>query len=260
MRELQSRATAKPSLLPTIEVRDPALRAALIQLAGEETAANHRLVAAAYVGVGIPDFAYKHLRRALRLEPCDARAYDGLGRLWRGWGQPDLALGEVYRALACDARSPAIYNTLGTVFHALGQEENARGAFEHALRIDPGAGFALNNLCYLSLEDGKDAAAETYCARALALDPGDAVASNNLALAYAIQGDVGRAETLLMNNSSMASGHYNVGVLRLSLGNYAGAAQAFDRAAAAQPSFWLARRRAIRARVADAEELKDVDR
>ena len=76
------------------------------------------------------------------------------------------------------------------------------------------------------------------------------VASTNLALAYAIQGDVGRAETLLMNNSSTASGHYNVGVLRLSLGRYAGAAQAFDQAAAAQPSFWLARRRAIQARVA----------
>ena len=259
-RELQSRATAKPSLLPTIEARDPALRAALLQLAGAETAGNHRLVAAAYVSVGIPDYAYKHLRLALRLDPCDARAYEGLARLERGWGQPDLALGDVYRALACDARSPAIYNTLGTVLHALGQEENATKAFEYALRIDPGAGFALNNLCYLSLQDGKDAAAETFCARALALDPANTVASNNLALAYAIQGDVGRAEKLLMNNSSTASGHYNVGVLRLSLGRYAGAAQAFDQAAAAQPSFWLARRRAIQARVAYAGELKDVDR
>ena len=132
-RELQSRATAKPSLLPTIEARDPALRAALLQLAGAETAGNHRLVAAAYVNIGIPDYAYKHLRLALRLDPCDARAYEGLARLERGWGQPDLALGDVYRALACDARSPAIYNTLGTVLHALGQEENATKAFESAL-------------------------------------------------------------------------------------------------------------------------------
>ena len=101
-RELQSRATAKPSLLPTIEARDPTLRAALLQLAGAETAANHRLVAAAYVGVGIPDYAYKHLRLALRLDPCDARAYEGLARLERGWGS------RIWRWGTCTARSPVM--------------------------------------------------------------------------------------------------------------------------------------------------------
>src|SRR6476661_7554076 len=48
VRELQSRAVAKSSLLPTIEGRDKALGAALVRLTLQESAENHRLVAAAY--------------------------------------------------------------------------------------------------------------------------------------------------------------------------------------------------------------------
>jgi Flp pilus assembly protein TadD len=260
LRELQSKARPKSSVLPTIEARDPRLAAALLRLAAEETAANHRRVAAAYIDVGIPDYAYRHYRRALRLEPCDAAAYDGLARLWREWEQPDLALGDTYRALHCAPLSAGIYNTLGTVMQALGQDQNAKKAFDHALRLDPAAVFALSNLCYLSLQVGDDTAAEGFCGRALVLDPTNAVAANNLALAYAVQGDVGRAETLLLDNANKATGHYNVGVLRLSLGRYAGAAQAFDQAIAARPSFGLAHRRAVQARVTAATEQKDVDR
>jgi Flp pilus assembly protein TadD len=259
-RERKAASSPKSSFLPTIESQDPVLSAALMRLALAETAENHRLVAAAYSNAGIPDFAYRHLQSALRLNPSDARAFDGIARLWRDWEQPGLALANAYRALYLDAKSAAVYNTLGTVLQSLGQSDNARDAFEHALRLDPRAVFALNNLCYVSLADGRDAEAETLCGTALAMDPTYAAASNNLALARAIGGDVEGAEKLLLANVDVAAGHYNVGVLRLSLGRYAGALQAFDEASATRPAFWQARRRATAARVAGAMEQKNADR
>lgn len=248
VRELQSRAVSKSSVLPTIEGRNKTLAAALMRLALQESAENHRLVAAAYRQAGIEDYAFRHLQRALKLNPCDAEAYDGLAQLWRDWDQPGLALAEAYRGLYCRSDSAPLYNTLGTVLLALGQPQNARHAFERALRIDSRAVFAMNNLCYVSLGEGDSETAQRFCAAALAIEPTMTAAGNNLALAYAIGGDVPRAEQQFAHGPDEAIGHFNVGVLRMSQGRYGAAAQAFDRASVAKPSYWIASRRAAQAR------------
>ncbi len=161
---------------------------------------------------------------------------------------PDLALGDAYRAVSCQPKSSAAYNTLGTVFHALGQHASARRAYEGALHLDNQAVFALNNLCFLSLQEGDGRSAEASCQRALALEPRMVAARNNLALAYAMQGDVRRAEAQLLDSPDPAEGQYNVGILRMSLGQYEDAARAFDIAASTRPSLWDAWRRAAQAR------------
>jgi Flp pilus assembly protein TadD len=261
LRELQAKATPKKSLLPTIESTNPELAAALVRLAMQETAENHRLVASAYRNAGVNDYAHRHLQRALRVDPCDAAAFEGLARLWRDWGQPQLALGDVYRAMHCNPNSASLYNTLGTVFEALGQHEHARTAFERALQVDRTAVYAMNNLCYVSLQTGDTGAAKRFCEGALAIDPGMAVARNNLALALAIEGDTGGAERHLLDGPDSAQGLYNVGVLRMSLGRYSDAAKAFDIASAERPSMWMAARRAVQARaLAATTELDHADR
>lgn len=251
IRALQTKTLSKSSLLPTIEGQDPVLGKALFRLAFSETAENHRLVAAAYRKAGVADYAYLHYQRAVRLEPCDSSAHEGLAQIWRDWGMPDVALGDAYRALRCQPDSSAAHNTLGTVFQALGQMKNARRAFERAVELDPGATFALNNLCYLSLQEGRGREAQQTCERALAKEPQEPMltaARTNLALAFAMQGDIPRAETQLLENPDSVAGHYNVGMLRMSLGRYADAAQAFDAATAQRPTAWEARRRAAQAR------------
>jgi Flp pilus assembly protein TadD len=253
VRELQAKATPKTSLLPTIESRDPALADALLRLALNATAENHRKVAAVYRTAGVRDYAFRHYQRALRIDPCDASSHEGLAQLWRDWAMPAAALSDAYRAIHCRPDSAAAYNTLGTTMQALGQHKNARSAYERALELDPAAAYALNNLCYLSIEEGDTLAALKTCARALSADPTMTAARNNLALAYAIQGDVARAEGLLLENADPVIGQYNVGILRMSLGRFAGAAQAFDVAAARRPSLWNAHRRAAQARAQDVE-------
>ena len=248
LRALQANVRAKPSLLPTMESRDPALAAALLRLAFEETAENHRMVAGAYWDAGISDYAHRHYRRALRLDPCDSASHEGIARLWRAWGRPELALGDVYRAIHCRPHSASAYNTLGTILVSLDQRTNARQAFEFALRLDDRAAFALNNLCYLSILEGKGVAAQGACERALKLEPSLAAARTNLALAHAIQGNVSRAERGLLSRPDEARGQYNVGMLRMALGRYADAIDAFELALKAKPALAEAARRVVQAR------------
>ncbi|MCA1563241.1 MAG: tetratricopeptide repeat protein [Acidobacteria bacterium] len=253
LRELQAKAKPKPSLLPTIESRDPGLADALLRLTLNATGENHRRVAAAYRKAGVSDYAYRHYQRAIRIDPCDASSHEGLAQLWRDWGMPAAALTDAYRAIHCRPDSAAAYNTLGTTMQALGQHKNARSAYSRALELDPAAAYALNNLCYLSIQEGDTLAAQKACAQALSADPSMTAARNNLALAYAIQGDIARAEGLLLENADPVIGQYNVGILRMSLGRFAGAAHAFDVAATRRPSLWDAHRRAAQARARDIE-------
>jgi Flp pilus assembly protein TadD len=248
LRELQAKATPKATLLPTIETRDPILRAALLQLAAAPTAANHRLVASAYRRAGVGDYAFRHYQRALRIESCDSSALQGIAQLWRDWGMADLALSDAYRAITCRPDSAEAHNTLGTVFQALGQRDNARREYERAVKLDARAAYAMNNLCFLSLQEGDAPSAEKTCQRALALEPRLNAARNNLALAYAIQGDMRRAEVQLLDSPDAAEAQYNVGILRMSVGNYGEAVKAFEAAATARPSLWDAWRRAAQAR------------
>ncbi len=255
LRELQAKATPRaPQLLPTIESRDPALAEALVRVALLPTAENHRLAAVAYRNAGVRDHAFRHYQRALRIEPCDSAAYEGLAQIWRDWGTPHLALGDAHRAIYCRPHSASAYNTLGTVLEALGQRKNAREAFEFALQLQPAAAYALNNLCFLAVRDGDGPGAQKVCEKALALEPAMTAARTNLALAYAIQGELAKAETQLLDGPDPAEAQYNLGMLRMSVGKYSAAAQAFERAAAERPSLWDARRRAAKARQMAAAE------
>lgn len=257
LRELQTKAAPRtPALLPTIETRDPAIAAALLRVAMLPGAESHRLAAVAYRQAGVMDYAFRHYQRALGYEDCDSAAYEGLAQIWRDWGTPGLGLGDAHRAIYCKPHSATAYNTLGTVLEALGQRKHARDAFGFALRLDPAAAYALNNLCFLAVRDGNGARAQQACERALALDPDMPAARTNLALAYAIQGDIAKAEGQLLDGPDPAAALYNVGMLRMSVGDYQAAARAFERAAKARPSLYQAHRRAVQARklAADGKE------
>ena len=257
IRELQQRATPKQktSLLPTLESQNQELAAALMRVALLPTAESHRLAAAAYLEAGVADYAFRHYQRALRSAPCDSAAFEGLARIWRNWGRPDLGLGDAHRAIHCRPHSASAYNTLGTLLEALGQRKEARTALEFALRLDPKAAFAYNNLCFIAIRAGDGAGAQPACERALELEPGMVTARTNLALALAMQGQMQRAEAVLLETSGRGRAQFNLGILRMSVRDYAAAAQAFDAAAAAGQSSVDAWRRAKQARqLAQAEK------
>jgi len=106
----------------------------------------------------------------------------------------------------------------------------------------------LNNLCFLSLQEQNGRAAQLMCERALVQDPTMTAARTNLALAYVMQGDIAGAEARLLENRDSAAGRFNVGMLRMSMGRYAEAVEAFDAVVAERPSSREARQRAAQAR------------
>jgi Tfp pilus assembly protein PilF len=213
-------------------------------------------LAEAYVRVGILDTAREHFESALRLDPKEAAAWDGLARIWRDWGFPQLALGDAYRAVWAAPRSAAVHNTLGTILLNLGKGPDARVHFTQAAELDPAAAYAHNNLCYSWLMEGETEVAATGCNRALAIDSGLSAARNNLALAKATAGDVAGAARIFERAGGEAAAQYNVGIIHLAQRRCAAAADAFDRAAVLQPSLVLAQDRARQARQCLTEALE----
>jgi Flp pilus assembly protein TadD len=248
LRTLQASARTNVTLGTTIESQNPRVASAVLRVSMAPTAENHRLLADAYIEAGIRDYAYKHLKRASQLEPCDGLAFEGLARLWRDWGAPELALSEAHRAVYCRPHSAGAHNTLGTVLTSLGQLKSARAAFERSVQLDPAAAFALNNLCYVALQEGNGRAAQRACEETLALEPTMLAAQTNLALAYALQDDAPKAEARLLDSPDTAAGLYNVGILRMSLSQYGEAVRAFVLALEARPSLAQAAQRAEQSR------------
>lgn len=236
------------SLVPTLEGTNQALAKALLLAATQETPAHERAVAAAYQDAGILDHAFRHLQKAVELDPADAAGWDGIARIWRIWGRSDVALGVAYRALYWNPNSAEIYNTLGTIMQALGQVKNAHDAYEHAAMLDDRAPYPLSNLCYLEASQGHGPEAEHFCRMALVKSPTFEPARNNLALALAVQDKPAAAEAALLVGNPTAARWYNVGMLRLATGRYGAAAAAFNSAADADPSMRIAVQRAVEAR------------
>lgn len=232
----------------TLEQRDPELATARALLAVDPSAAHHRRVAVAYARLRVHDAAYNEFKAALRLDPRDAAAFDGLARVWRDWGFPHRGLSDAYHALFYAPQSAAAHNTLGTLLLDMGQPAAARTEFERALALEPNAAFALNNLCYAMLLEGKRTPAIDACRAALRADPALTAAHNNLALAYAAAGNLPAAAHEFSLGGDAAAAHYNMGVALLATRQFAAAAAAFDEASALRPDQSLPRQRARQAR------------
>jgi tetratricopeptide (TPR) repeat protein len=241
-------ATARPlsskDAAETLESRDPAIAADLLQLLSAPTAEAHRALAERYRERGVLDAAYRHFNDALALNPRDAAAYEGLARVWRDWGLPQLALGDAHRAAYYAPHSAAAQNTYGTVMQALGRYADAHAAYELASWLDPQAAYAVNNLCYLAFLAGRTDEAIDTCRAALRLNPNLAAARNNLALAFAASGRMDLARAQFLDADDRASGLYNAGIAYLASGDDGNALAAFDAASRARPTFNISRERA----------------
>jgi Flp pilus assembly protein TadD len=243
-----ARPIVKTNQATSIETRYPALAEALATVEANSTAENNRIAGEAYRQAGVLDRAQQYFSEAVRLDPTDAAAYDGLARVWRDWGYPNLGLGDAYRAVYHAPKSPEAYNTLGTLLQALGLRAPARQAYDRALALDSSAGYAFNNLCYLSFLERNRTAASSECQAALQLMPDSTVARNNLGLVYASLGELQSARREFTSETHADRAPYNVGVVQFAAGNYAAAARSFEAAYEANPALRVAQRLARQAR------------
>jgi tetratricopeptide (TPR) repeat protein len=242
----------------TLEAHDPVLSGALIEVAVAPTSERHLRIAERYRELGILDAAFDHYVRARGIAPHDARAYDGLARVWRDWGFPDRALAEAARAIHYAPDWPVSHNTSGTILAALGRGPDARRAFERALALDARATYAHNNLCYVSFLEGDAPKAFSDCRAALSIDPTMAAARNNLALIYAAARRDDLAEREFLAAGDTAAAAYNIGLVHLAEKRYDEAWHAFIAAARQRPAWAAAREQAARTRALAAKSGKPV--
>jgi Tfp pilus assembly protein PilF len=245
-RRLRPRLNPAPTLSPgttTAEQASRELRTAVALHASAPTVANRVALGQAYLAAGINDLAHDHFLAAVRTDPRQGLAWEGMARIWRDWGYPGIALGDAYRAVSASPDSAAAHNTLGTILQTVGKGHAARARFSRSAALDPGAAYAHNNVCYSLLMEGDAAGAAAACARAIAVDPSLVPAQHNMALVLASRGDASGAADVFRTTGDEASAQYNIGIVYLSQRRFVEAAEAFENAAgmASAPPLALAR-------------------
>ncbi|HYN08009.1 MAG TPA: tetratricopeptide repeat protein [Vicinamibacterales bacterium] len=231
-----------------IELSDVTLARTLKALDGEPTSEAYRRVAVEYRRLQVFDRAHEFFTEAIKSDPKNAAAFDGLARTWRDWGLPRLGLSHAYMAVYLAPDWAASQNTLGTLLYVLGNGTEARRRFERAITIDPHAAYALNNLCYLSFTEGDETRAMAECTEALTRAPGLTAARNNLALVHAAAGRLALTEREFLSAGSRGIGFYNLGIVHMARRDYPKAVVAFETAFRETPSLWEADVRAREAR------------
>lgn len=81
--------------------------------------------------------AGQSFQTALRWDPLNARAYDGLAAIYLAWGDADSAARALARACVLAPRDVALLLRLGDAFRAAGQPEQAADAYTRALALHP---------------------------------------------------------------------------------------------------------------------------
>jgi Flp pilus assembly protein TadD len=213
--------------------------------------------------------AWSYLR-ALRVEPALTTPRERIGFLQLTSGDAELAKGAFEMVLRQNPKSPGATLGLGLAHLQLGHLLEARTSLEQALALDPSSTttlLALGMLCdwseqhedarryyekagelqpisqevennlgvsYLLTKDY--AKAEQHLRRAVDLDRGDLAQHNNLGLALAELGRYDEALAAFRAAGSESAAQNNLGYLRFTKGDYAGAIQHYELALAATPN------------------------
>lgn len=130
---------------------------------------------------GQAEAAVTEWRRALQLEPKDAKAHNNLGGALLRLGRTAEAVKHFREALAADPELVNARNNLGLVLLQAGRATEAGEQFRLALEADPDSVEAHVNLGGVHLMQGRPAEAVVELREALRVEPGRAAVLSNLA-------------------------------------------------------------------------------
>ncbi|MEI9975450.1 MAG: tetratricopeptide repeat protein [Ignavibacteriota bacterium] len=93
-------------------------------------------------------------RKAVQLNPDDARAHNNLGAALTETGKPEEALAEYRRSLELNDQSSQAHNNLGSALAQQGKLDDALAQFEKAVELNPDNGRAQCNLGRRAVGEG----------------------------------------------------------------------------------------------------------
>jgi Flp pilus assembly protein TadD len=174
-------------------------------------------------------------KKAVELNPEDARAHNNLGAALVETGKPDEALAEYRRSLELNDQSSQAHNNLGSALAQQGKLDEALAQFEKAVELNPDNGRAHCNLGGALSEKGRTEEALEHLRKGVALEPRFADGQNNLGAALARAGGLDEAvehigKAVEMDPQSVEY-RYNFGRVLAAKGRFADAGAQFEQAA-----------------------------
>ena len=180
-------------------------------------------------------------RKALELDPEDAKANNNLGLGLTRDGRLDEAIPHFEKAVEGDPRFAEAYNNLGIARAQKGQVEEAIRHFQKAVELEPDYGSAHNNLGAALLQSGRIDEAIPHFQKAVEVIPDFADAHNNLGMALLQKGNVDEAtphfQKAVEVNPNFADAHNNLGITLLQNGKVDEAIPRFQKAVEISPDF-----------------------
>jgi tetratricopeptide (TPR) repeat protein len=148
--------------------------------------------------------------QSIRPYEGDAKYHYSFASYLQKRGKHRLAIQEFRKAIRIDPIYAVAYNGLGVSYDALGKYPRAVQAYRTALALKPGLGYALNNLGYSYILQGNIDSAIKVLKRAVALNRNNRQYHNNLALAYSKKGLCDAAFNEFKAAEGEAKAHFNV--------------------------------------------------
>lgn len=194
---------------------------------------------------GRPNEAKELLRETLVAFPDDLETRVNLGDTLLGLGNPQEAAAVLKRALEIDPDSPEALQNAALADAARGLNGPAIDSLRHAVLVHPEFAAAHRALGNLLIDSGRFDEAERPLRRLLELEPDDAVAHLNLGILAAQRNQPTEAERRFRRAARLDPDsveiQYNLGTALASRNRLGEAAQAFERALAIDESYDPAR-------------------
>jgi len=181
-----------------------------------------------------PDAAILEWKKALALNPEDAKANINLGVLLAAKGEVGQAAAQYRKAIEAEPDYPVGYTNLGVLMAQSGQMDQAIRYFEKAVEVDPWDAEAQSDLGGALAVAGRLDEAIEHCHKALDSRPTDPEANANLAIALVKSGKV--TEAILHFEKALAASpdspiiHANLGGALVEAGRFSEAIPHFEEA------------------------------
>jgi len=193
-----------------------------------------------YLLAGNPQAAVEHYRRALKLNPGDAKLHYNLSLALDHLGDKPAEQNELETAIRLDPNLSVAHNQLGFLAVSDRRFAEAERDFKTAIQIDSKYAEAQNNLGVLYSQQGKDSEAAELFQQAIGNDPNFAKAYVNLGLTLAKQGAFPQAAqqfdlTLKIDPQNEAA-YTALGMLQAKTGRGREAVDTFRKAVALAPN------------------------
>jgi len=117
------------------------------------------------------DKAERHGKKATKVNPGMAGAWNNLGNVYRAKQRLELALDAYSKSLSISSQQPDVLCNIGVVLESLGKGAEARARFLEALSVDRNFAKAYTLLGDLARKDGDYTAALGHLEHSLELDP-----------------------------------------------------------------------------------------